>query len=296
MARVAIIGYGNIGKSVLEALNSAQDMELCGIVRRDPRNNPPELSGIRVVSDIDQLDNVDAAILCTPSRSVPEYASGLLRKGISTADSYDIHSSIYELKALLDPIAKAGNATAIISAGWDPGSDSIIRALWEASAPRGITWTNFGPGMSMGHSVAVRSVKGVKDALSMTMPKGDGLHRRMVYVELEDGFNAGQIADTIKNDPYFVHDETHVSFVDDVGALRDMGHGVTMERKGVSGSTYNQLFKYDMRINNPALTGQLLVASVRAALAQKPGAYTMIEVPMIDFLEGDREALIRKLV
>ena len=87
----------------------------------------------------------------------------------------------------MDETAKAHNAVSIISAGWDPGSDSVVRALLQAIAPKGITYTNFGPGRSMGHSVAVRAIAGVKDALSMTIPVGTGIHRRMVYVELEEG-------------------------------------------------------------------------------------------------------------
>ena len=83
--------------------------------------------------------------------------------------------------------SKEHGSVAIISAGWDPGSDSVVRSLLEAIAPKGITYTNFGPGRSMGHSVAVRAIDGVKDALSMTIPTGTGIHRRMVYVELEEG-------------------------------------------------------------------------------------------------------------
>ena len=89
---------------------------------------------------------------------------------------------------------------------------------------------------------------------------------------------------------------SHVFQVEDVEALKDMGHGVLMERKGVSGTTQNQLFKFDMRINNPALSAQMLVAAARASTKQQPGAYTLIEIPVVDLLPGDREAWIRKLV
>ena len=192
--------------------------------------------------------------------------------------------------------AKAHNAVAIISAGWDPGSDSVVRALLEAIAPKGITYTNFGPGRSMGHSVAVRAIAGVKDALSMTIPVGTGIHRRMVYVELEEGADFKTVEAAIKADPYFVNDETHVIQVPCVDDLNDVGHGVNLVRKGVSGKTHNQLFEFDMKINNPALTAQVLVCVARASMKQQPGCYTMIEVPVIDLLEGDREELIAHLV
>ena len=150
--------------------------------------------------------------------------------------------------------------------------------------------------MSMGHTVAVKAVDGVKAALSMTIPIGTGIHRRMVYIELEDGYDYNQVAQAIKTDLYFVNDETHVIAVESVDALKDMGHGVNMTRKGVSGKTQNQLFEFNMRINNPALTAQILVCAARASLRQMPGCYTMVEIPIIDFLEGEREDLIGRLV
>ncbi len=298
MIKAAIVGYGNIGKAVLEALLAADDFEIAGVVRRTISTaNAPELNGIEVVNDITKLSvKPDVAILCTPTRKVPEYAKAYLSMGINTVDSFDIHTAIWELKQELDVVAKQNGTVAIISAGWDPGSDSVVRALLESCAPKGLTYTNFGPGMSMGHTVAVKAIEGVKNALSVTIPTGTGIHRRMVYVELIDGYTLEDVAARIKQDDYFAHDETHVIAVASVDALKDMGHGVNLTRKGVSGATQNQLFEFNMTINNPALTGQNLVSVARASMKQSSGAYTMIEIPPIDLLAGDRETLIRKLV
>ena len=216
--------------------------------------------------------------------------------GIHTVDSFDIHTQITSLRRSLGETAKEHGAVAIISAGGDPGSDSVVRTLLEAIAPKGITYTNFGPGRSMGHSVAVRAIEGVKDALSMTIPTGTGIHRRMVYVELEEGADFKVVEAAVKADPYFVNDETHVKQVPCVDDLNDVGHGVNLVRKGVSGTTHNQLFEFNMRINNPALTAQVMVCCARATMRQQPGCYTMIEVPVIDLLHGDREELIAHLV
>jgi len=294
--RAAVVGYGNIGKYVLEAINSSQDFEVAGIVRRDANNIPEELKGYTVTDDVKKLTDVDVAILCTPTRSVEAYAKECLANGINTVDSYDIHGGIVNLRKELEKVAKANNTVSIISAGWDPGTDSMIRSMFEFMAPKGVTYTNFGPGMSMGHTVAVKAIKGVKAALSMTIPLGTSIHRRMVYIEVEDGYNFAQVAAAIKADDYFVHDETHVMQVENVDDLKDMGHGVNMVRKGVSGETQNQLLDFNMKINNPALTAQVLVASARASMKQNAGAYTMIEVPVIDYIYGDKEALIKKLV
>ena len=295
--KVAIIGYGNIGKYTLQAIEASGDMECVGIVRRNgAENKPAELAGYNVVKNIKELSGVQVAILATPTRKVEEYAKECLALGINTVDSFDIHTQIVDLRRSLDTVTKANNAVSIISAGWDPGSDSIVRTLMESLAPKGVSYTNFGPGRSMGHSVAVKAIDGVKDALSVTIPLGTGIHRRMVYVELEEGYDFNEVAKQIKADPYFVNDETHIQQVDSVDALNDVGHGVNLVRKGVSGTTHNQLFEFNMKINNPALTAQVLVNVARASLKQQPGAYTMIEIPVIDMLEGDKETLIRHLV
>ena len=270
--RAAVVGYGNIGHFALEALEAAPDFEVAGIVRRDPSKRESIPTDIPVVADIRELNDVDVAILATPTRKVEEYAREILALGINTVDSFDIHSQIPQLHRSLGKVAEENGKVAVISAGWDPGSDSVVRTLLEAIAPKGLTYTNFGPGMSMGHTVAVKAIEGVKAALSMTIPTGTGIHRRMVYVELLPGHELGKVAAAIKADPYFASDETHVFEVESVDDVKDMGHGVNLVRKGVSGKTQNQLFEFDMKINNPALTGQVLVvslvqlcASVRAA-------------------------------
>ena len=294
--RAAIVGYGNIVRYVLEALQAAPDFEVAGVIRRNPEDVPAELKPYTVADSITKLQDVDVAILATPTRKVEEYAKEILAMGINTVDSFDIHTGIADLRRSLDSVAKAHNAVSVISAGWDPGSDSVVRALLEAMVPKGITYTNFGPGMSMGHTVAVKAIEGVKAALSMTIPLGTGVHRRMVYIEVKEGYDFKQVAAAIKADDYFAHDETHVMQVECVDNLLDMGHGVNLVRKGVSGKTQNQLVEFDMKINNPALTGQILVSVARASMKQQPGAYTMIELPVIDMLYGDRESLIRRLV
>ena len=295
--RAAVVGYGNVGRFALEALEASNDFEIAGIVRRNGSANLPlELTNYKVVKDIRELGKVDVAILACPTRSCPEYAKQILPLGINTVDSFDIHTSIPEYRAELMPLNKQTNTVSVIAAGWDPGSDSIVRTLMQSLAPKGLSYTNFGPGMSMGHSVCVRSKKGVKNALSVTIPLGEGIHRRMVYVELEEGYTLEQVTADIKADPYFASDETHVFAVDSVDAVRDMGHGVNLVRKGVSGKTQNQRMEFNMSINNPALTGQVLVNVARASMRMQPGCYTMVEIPVIDMLPGKREDWIGKLV
>lgn len=295
--RAAVVGYGNIGRYTIQALQEAPDFDIAGIVRRNgSENKPMELEKYQVVKDIRELNDVDVAILATPTRSCEEYARQILPLGINTVDSFDIHTSIPQYRSNLMPICKENGKVSVIAAGWDPGSDSVVRTLMESLAPKGLSYTNFGPGMSMGHSVCVRSKEGVKNALSVTIPLGEGIHRRMVYVELEGGASLEDVKKRIKADPYFANDETHVFAVDSVDNVRDMGHGVNLVRKGVSGQTQNQRLEFNMSINNPALTGQVLVNVARATMRLQPGCYTMIEIPVVDLLPGDRDEWIGKLV
>lgn len=140
MIKAAIVGFGNIGKAVFEAISKSKDFTLeCIVARKEIKADVP------VLKNISDLKDIDVAILCLPSRSIPDFASSLLAKGISTVDSYDIHSNIPAMRSDLDKIAKENKCVSIIAAGWDPGSDSVIRTLMMAMLPKGITYTNFGP-------------------------------------------------------------------------------------------------------------------------------------------------------
>lgn len=285
MINVAVFGYGNIGRYAEQAIGQAPDMNLAGIFHHD---------------EVEQVIALhpDVVLLCVPSREVPRVAPTFLKVGISTVDSFDIHSSIPEVRQQLNATATA--AVSVLSAGWDPGSDSVIRCLLQAMAPEGVTYTNFGPGRSMGHTVVAKSKPGVKDALSMTIPVGKGIHRREVYVVLEKGALLSDVETAIKTDPYFVNDDTQVIEVASLEDLNTVQHGVLIERDGVSGVTKDQQMEFKMTINNPALTGQVMVSCARAAyrLANKKqfGCYTMIEIPPVTMLPGSEEENIKKLV
>jgi diaminopimelate dehydrogenase len=297
--RVAVVGFGNVGREALQAIRTAPDMEAAGVILRNPAKVAAakvEAGDVPVTVDVSELGRIDVAVLAVASRAVPDAAAGWMEKGVRTVDSFDIHGpSLMELRSRLTQVGRRTGIASVISAGWDPGTDSMVRGIFELIAPKGLTYTNFGPGMSMGHTVAVKALEGVEEALSITIPIGTGLHRRMVYVKAEPGYDFAAVASAIKADPYFVHDETHVLPAESIDALEDMGHGVHMERKGVSGISHNQRMELIMSLQNPAATAQVMVCSARAAMRQAPGCYTMLEIPIVDFLPGDRDALVGRL-
>ena len=306
--KAAVLGLGNIGRYAVEALETQPDFTCVGVVRRKESlgTEPYNLRGVPEYAGLAELEAVsgkpDVVLLCAPSRKIPETAGDLLARGYNTVDSFDIHDRIVETLKALEARAQTGGAVAVSAAGWDPGTDSVMRALFEAMAPVGVTFTNFGRGRSMGHSVAARAIAGVADATSITIPMGGGRHSRLVYIVLEDGAVFEDVKAAIQADPYFSHDPLEVRQVakDELPRVADASHGVLMERIGASGLTANQHFTFDMRIDNPALTAQVLVSSARAAVrlarSGRFGAYTLVDVPPILLLPGERLANIGRLV
>ena len=197
--KAAVMGLGNIGRYAIEALEIQPDFTCVGVIRRKESlgKDAHDLRGVPEYASLADLEAVsgkpDVVLLC-----------------YNTVDSFDIHDRIVETIGLLEAQAVKGKAVAITAAGWDPGTDSVMRALFEAMAPVGVTFTNFGRGRSMGHSVAARAIAGVADATSITIPLGGGRHSRLVYVVLEEGATFEAVKAAIQADPYFSHDPLDV--------------------------------------------------------------------------------------
>ncbi len=306
--KFAVLGLGNIGKYCVEAIEAMPDAECIGVVRRKESlgKNPLDLRGNQDFASIDDLiaanGKPDVVLIASPSRNCPADAAMLLAKGICTVDSFDIHEQISQVVEDLGVKAKDSGAVCVTAAGWDPGSDSVLRALFEAMVPAGTTFTNFGRGRSMGHSVVARSKEGVLDATSITIPIGGGRHSRLVYVVLADGHSLDKYKADLLADDYFAHDPLDVRQVtaEEMKYVADASHGVLMERTGASGLTDNQILKFDMRINNPALTAQIMASCGRACVRLRDikhyGAFTMIDLAPVWLLPGDRMYNIGRLV
>ncbi len=298
--KTIILGCGHIGKYAVKAVQLAPDMVLSGLIDlecnlTELRKLVPEVPVVKDVADLPEKP--DVAILCVPTRTVESVAPHLLASGIHTVDCFDMHGEPFvHLKAALDPIAKDHNVAAIMGSGVDPGISTMVRALFEIWAPTGLSYVNYGPGMSMGHTVAARSYAGVKDALSITRPGEPGSHKRDLYLELEEGADFEQIKGEILSDSYFCHDDVRVFQVDDVTPLVDMGHRIHIFRKGGSSGVDNQLLDFETTFHNPASTAQVLIASARAVTRMAPGAHNMLEVPLLYFLKDDMQTLLKRIV
>ncbi len=287
MKNIVIVGAGNVGLAAAKALSLSPDMELLGFLRRE-KVPVKGFENIPVATSLGELPcKPEGAVICLPSRIVESAEKELLERGIYTVDVFDIHTELLPLRERLDFAAKRGGVSAITGAGWDPGLDSVIRTLMQVSLPQGVTYTNFGPGLSMGHSAAVRAIPGVKDAISFTLPLGFGEHRRKIYAVLEENTDEHEVLNAILSDPYFEHDTCSVEFVKSVEPYFHTGHGVNLIREGSAAGTSSNRILFDMKIDNPSLTAQLLVSAMRACFMQKPGCYFMTEIPPKDFCFGN---------
>ena len=286
--RAAVVGYGNIGKYVLDALRVASDFEIAGIVRRDAANIPVELKEYNVVNSISQLEKVDVAVLCTPTRSVEKFALECLEMGINTVDSFDTHARIPEHFKNMDRVSKEAGTVSLISSGWDPGLFSLNRLLGQAILPNGMDYTFWGKGVSQGHSDAIRRVEGVKDAKQYTVPIESAIeavrngenptltprekHLRECYVVAEEGADRAKIEETIKNMPnYFAEYNTIVHFISEEELEKNhsgIPHGGFVIRSGKTGMNkeHSHIIEYSLKLDsNPEFTANVLLAYARAA-------------------------------
>lgn len=298
--KVAVMGSGHIGTYAVKGIQITDDMQLAGIIELASmvEKIKARFPGVEVVDDVSKLSvKPDVVLMACPTRTVQKEAPKFLKLGISTVDAFDMHGAAFvELKATLDPVAKENHAVAIMGAGVDPGASSMIRALFEIWAPTGLTYVNFGPGMSMGHTVALKSFAGVRDALAITRPGRPGCHQRDVYIQPEPDVDFNKLTEKIMQDPYFSHDDVHFFKVEDVKPLVDMGHRIQVTRKGGSCGIDNQLLEFDSHFHNPASTAQVLICTVRAATHLNAGAHLMLEIPLIYFLPYSADEALKRLV
>lgn len=305
--RIAIAGYGNLGRGAEAAIAQHPDMTLTGVyTRRDPESVQTLGAAVPVrrLDDIAQYkQDIDVLILCGGSKNdLPEQGPALAA-AFTTVDSYDTHARIPEYFDAVDAAARAGGNIALISVGWDPGLFSLNRLFGEAILPQGDTYTFWGKGLSQGHSDAVRRVPGVRAAVQYTVPSAEAIeqvrsgvrpqlttrqkHKRECFVVLEEGADADKVRHDIVTMPdYFADYDTTVTFISEETLRSEhsaMPHGGFVIRSGESGAGDNQVIEYSLTLNsNPGFTSSVLVAYARAAhrlkQAGESGARTVFDV------------------
>ena len=305
--RVAIAGYGNLGRGVESALAQSPDMRLVGVFsRRDPASVTLLDSSVPVhaMSTIEQYqDEVDVMILCGGSKTDLPEQGPYLAQFFNTVDSFDTHAKVPEYYAALDQSARDAGRVALLSVGWDPGLFSLNRLFGEAILPEGETYTFWGKGLSQGHSDAVRRVPGVQSGVQYTLPSEEAIarvrsgeqpqlttrekHKRECYVVLAEGAEADVVRDSIVTMPdYFADFDTTVHFIDQDTFAKEhssMPHGGFVIRSGKTGEQNTQTVEYSLALgSNPEFTASVLVAYARAvhrlARVNDIGAKTVFDI------------------
>lgn len=319
--RVAICGYGNLGRGVESEIAKNEDMELVCIFSR--RQNIETKLDVPVVT-IDAMekwkDKVDVVILCGGSATDLPVQAPQFAKHFNTIDSFDTHAKIPEYYKNVNDANMIANTISIISVGWDPGLFSINRAYMDAILPDGDTYTFWGEGVSQGHSDALRRINGVKNAVQYTIPYENAVeairsgarpnfstrekHYRVCYVVLEEGANRLEVESQIVNMPnYFSDYNTTVNFISEQELLekhKGMPHGGFVIRSGNTGNNTKQVMEYSLKLeSNPEFTASVLLTYARAAcrLYQKgeKGCKTVLDIPPILLSSKTREELINVL-
>ena len=289
--KIGIVGYGNIGRGVEQAIKRNEDMELAAVfTRRDPASVKVATEGVKVVHMDDMLSmkgDVDVMVLCGGSATDLPVMGPEIAADFNTIDSFDTHAKIPEYFANVDKAAKEGNNISIISVGWDPGMFSLNRLYAESILVQGSTYTFWGKGVSQGHSDAIRRIPGVKNAIQYTVPVDEAVdqvrsgsepklttrdkHTRECYVVAQEGANKAEIENAIKTMPnYFDEYNTTVHFISEEELKRDhskMPHGGFVIRTGETGEEGNKhVIEYSLKLDsNPEFTASVLIAYARAA-------------------------------
>ncbi len=324
--KVAIFGYGNLGRGVEAAVMRSSDMELVGVfTRREPQSIKP-VSGVKTYHS-SQLDSfkgkIDVLILCGGSATDLPHMTPELSRSFNVIDSFDTHAKIPEHFAAVDKAASESEHTALISCGWDPGLFSLMRVYFEAALPDGNTYTFWGRGISQGHSDAIRCIDGVKDARQYTVPVPEAIgavrsgespalttrqkHLRECYVVAEDGADKERITREIVTMPnYFADYDTTVTFISEEELISKHGgmpHGGSVIRNGVTGlgeeSSHTAEFSLSLA-SNPEFTGSVLVAYARAVSRlyerREYGCKTVFDIAPRDLSPKSPEELRRTLL
>lgn len=325
--KIGIVGYGNVGKGVEQAIHRNPDAELFAVyTRRDPATVTIQTAGVPVLplsALSSRVGGPDVLILCGGSATDLPVMTPQLASRFCVVDSFDTHANIPDHFANVDKAAKKGKTAAVISAGWDPGLFSLARLYMLAALPEGDSYTFWGKGVSQGHSDAIRRIEGVADARQYTVPIEQAMasvkngehpalsarqkHLRECYVVAKEGADKEAIETAIKTMPhYFDEYDTTVTFISEEEMKKEhteMPHGGHVIRSGAVNKDGNHeaVMEFSLKLDsNPEFTGGVLLACARAAYKLhtrgQSGAFTMLDVAPADLVPLTHDEILHSIV
>jgi diaminopimelate dehydrogenase len=282
--RLAVIGFGQLGRACIQAINEDEQSQLAGVVRRHDvitQKLPKGFETIPVAGHISELGHVDAALICVPVEAVVGIAHDLLQAGIPVVECANLHGEAFQAhKSELDRYANHFRVPAIVGAGWDPGMLSVFRDLFALLIPKGHTDITHRPGINLHHTTLAQAVPGVKNALATECTAVDGQRQHYVYVELQAGAGLATVEQAIRTDPLFLDAQTFVFPVDSVTMLEQEGHGVLLQRRGTAGAVEHQLLLLEGRFSEQRLAAQVMLVAARALSSKGHHAYSLFDIPL----------------
>jgi diaminopimelate dehydrogenase len=280
--RLAVIGFGRLGRASARVIMADKKLELAGIIRRADQLGEkllPPFAEVSALSHISELRDVDAAVICVPTLQVFEVARDLLQHRIPFVECATLHEEAFQRhKKELDRLAIHHETSAIVGAGWDPGALSLFRGLFSILIPKGLTETSHHPVAGLHHSTVARTIAGVKKALSTELPAARGRRQRYLYVELEEGAVFEEVEKAIVGDPLFLDEETIVFPVDSIAELEEEGRGILVERHE-NPACGHQVFLLEARFSETVLAARMMIAAARALPIRHHGAYSLYDLP-----------------
>ena len=323
--KIAIYGYGNLGRGVELAIRQNSDMELFGVfTRRNPDSVKISTETAKVLPADDILkykNDIDVVIICGGSATDLPHMTPYLAEHFNVIDSFDTHADIPTHFKKVDKACESGKSIALISAGWDPGMFSLNRLYAASILPEGKDYTFWGKGVSQGHSDAIRRIAGVVDAKQYTCPVESALecvrrgenpeltarqkHTRVCFVVAQDGADKQRIEQEIKNMPkYFADYDTYVNFITKEELDKNhsgIPHGGFVIRSGKTGENNSHIIEYRLKLDsNPEFTASVLLCYARAIFKMRSrgitGCKTVFDIAPRDLSTLDYTEIIKTML
>lgn len=264
--RIAVIGYGRLGKACARAIRESDDLVLAGaVLKENAAALPKQVENMPVAGHVSELGQVDVALICVPTRDAPGVTHDTLQHGIPIVECASLEAEAFKpYFDELDKVARNRRAAAVVGAGWLPGVATELQDVFALLIPKGRTTQTNRPGATLHHTAALSHIDGVKDAMSMEAHGVAAVPQRYLYLELNKGADFDKVRQTVLADPLFADGQTQVFKVNSIADMEDEGHGIVIERRGASGQAAHETLLFEARYEPADFAARIMIDAVRA--------------------------------
>lgn len=272
--RLAVVGFGALGRTCVREVGEAGDLELAGVVQRAPDTPEVPRGEVPVAGHLRDLGQVGAVLLCVPPDAASGVAHEILQQRLPLVECARLEGAARERHYLgLDQAARHHRVAAIVGAGWDPGVLPLLRRLFEVLIPHGRTVSGLHPGVSAHHTATVAGIPGVSAALALEQRSAEGRAQRYVYAQLEPGTKEQAVQRALEADPLFAGTELHLFAVPDLAALEAAGSGIVVERRATASAGRHENLLFEARFDPVNFAARVMLDAARSLAGLRPGAH-----------------------